>query len=152
MNKFTILCTILLVFIINNTLSIPHDNPQQKICARPPKKCTSQKKLQSCVNWHGCKWINFNAGAGKFCRNDDNCVTKATVVPTPAPIDGPTKKPTMKPTTGSPTSACEKPPVACSKIKKASSCRAWTGCQYKNKKCRSRDCSNEGEGGDGEGK
>jgi len=126
--------------------AVPHDNPQQKICARPPKDCKSQRVTRSCTNWHGCKWVSEKED-GKFCKRDASCANgKKTRVPTPTPVSGPTKKPTPRPTnptlqpTRSPQGGCERPKVGCTKIKKGTSCQQWTGCFWgqKNGKGRNR--------------
>lgn len=108
-------------------------NPQQQICAQPPKLCPSQMKVQSCINWHGCKWED-----GK-CWYDETCKTgKATVVPTvfvpPTPPTVPrptTKAPTPKPT------KCDAVPSGgnCFTMKTEETCAQFRCCKWEGVRC-----------------
>ena len=114
-------------------------NPQQQVCARPPKGCDTQMKYQSCINWHGCLWTNSGKKEGDFCRNDAGCRNKPTLVPTMPPTP-PTPSPTLPPTppTKSPLDACAQPERGCRSLKSSGRCNEYPGCNWKrgvNAKC-----------------
>ena len=114
--------------------SVSAQNPQQQVCARPPKGCNTQMKYQSCVNWHGCKWIGGSVKVGDFCRDDKDCKDKPTLVPTMPPAP-PTEMPTPKPTTPTtpPVDPCVQPPKGCKSLKGQNTCMTFTACEWKNK-------------------
>jgi hypothetical protein len=100
-------------------------NPQQQQCAQPPKKCGSQAKEQSCINWHGCKWVD------NVCYYDETCeTTKATVVPTTPPVPTVPTVPHRSPTVAPSKCTLVPPSGQCFDLKTLTDCEAYKCCTW----------------------
>lgn len=122
-------------------------NPQQEVCARPPRGCRSQRRQSSCIKWHGCRFVPRGPRARR-CKNDNRCaVDKPTRVPTLPPTCV-TEAPTPHPTTR--VLKCTEPLVGCPGLKTPGRCGAFRGCRWRKSKgqcgrnyalCPFRECS-----------